>query len=39
VPCKKSRLDARRTELAGWHLRPNARNDVIARQLEYRAHV
>src|SRR5713101_6389057 len=40
VPCKKSRPDARRkTELAGWHLRPNARSDVIARQLEYRAHV
>jgi predicted RNase H-like nuclease (RuvC/YqgF family) len=37
---QKSRLDARRkTELAGWHLRSNARSDVIARQLEYRAHV
>src|SRR5207245_10362541 len=40
VPCKKSRLDASATAaLAKWHLRPDPRSDVIARQPEYRAHV
>jgi len=29
----------RKAELGGWHLRPNARSEGIARQLEYRAHV
>src|SRR6266852_4809133 len=35
VPCKKSRLDASATAaLAKWHLRPDPRSDVIARQPE-----
>jgi hypothetical protein len=38
VPCKTSRIDARRTALlARRHLRQDPRNEAIARQLEYRA--
>src|SRR5260370_6012951 len=40
VPCKKSRLDASAAAaLAKWHLRPDPRSEVIARQPEDRAHV
>src|SRR5215469_16495769 len=40
VPCKKSRLDARRAaKLARRDLRANPRSNAFARQPEYRAHV
>src|SRR5215469_6534437 len=40
VPCKKSRLDARRAaKLASWDLRTDPRSKIFARQPEYRAHV
>src|SRR5215468_1491835 len=40
VPCKKSRLDARRAaKLARRDLRADPRSNAFARQPEYRAHV
>src|SRR5215831_5908492 len=40
VPCKKSRLDARRAaSLARRHLRSNSGSDAVARRPKHRAHV